>query len=186
MSMNTSDRWISMSAVALAAGLLTFDVGCQPGGALEDQFVNLSAEACPLDAAPADLSLSLKDMNGVDVALASFKGKVILLNFWATWCGPCKAEIPHFIELQNQYADDLQILGISVDDTPEDVKPYAKEYKMNYPVLIGLHREDVELAYGPFFGIPQSFVISRDGRICRKHAGIATKEQFEQEIRALL
>ena len=78
------------------------------------------------------------------------------------------------------------MLGISVDDTPDDVKPYAAQLKMNYPVLIGLNRTDVEKAYGPFLGIPQTFVVARDGSICRKHAGIASKARFESEIKALL
>ena len=110
----------------------------------------------------------------------------MLVNFWATWCAPCKAEIPDFVALQQQYAKDIQVLGISVDDTPEDVKPYAEQLKMNYPVLIGLNRKDVETAYGPFLGIPQTFILARDGTICRKHAGIASRSRFEAEIKALL
>ena len=135
---------------------------------------------------PAPLDFTLKDMNGVDVKLASFKGKVILLNFWATWCGPCRAEIPSLVELQEQYGDDLVVLGFSVDDPAEKLKPYATEYKMNYPVLVGKDREDVQDAFGPLFGIPVSVIIGRDGIIAKKHSGIATKEQFEREIKALL
>ena len=125
-------------------------------------------------------------MNGADVKLASFKGKVILLNFWATWCGPCKAEIPSLVELQKQYADDLVVLGFSVDDTVDKMKPYAAQYKINYPLLVGNGREDVQEAFGPLFGIPVSVIIGRDGKIAKKHSGIATKSQFEREIKALL
>jgi thiol-disulfide isomerase/thioredoxin len=125
-------------------------------------------------------------MNGVDVRLDSFKGKVILINFWATWCGPCKAEIPSLVELQEEYADDLVVLGFSVDDPAEKMKPYAEEYKVNYPLLVGNGREDVQNAFGPLLGIPVSVIIGRDGIIAKKHTGIATKEQFEQEIKALL
>ena len=75
---------------------------------------------------------------------------------------------------------------MSVDDSPEDMKPFAEKLKINYPLLVGLNREDVDKAYGPFLGIPQTFIISRDGKICRKHAGIAPKEKFEAEIKALL
>ena len=75
---------------------------------------------------PAPLHFTLKDMNGVDVKLASFKGKVILLNFWATWCGPCKAEIPSLVELQEQYGDDLVVLGFSVDDPVEKMRPVRR------------------------------------------------------------
>ncbi len=125
-------------------------------------------------------------MHGVDVHLASFKGKVILLNFWATWCGPCRAEIPSLVELQEQYKDDLVVLGLSVDDTAEKLLPYAAEFKMNYPVLVGNGREDVQEAFGPLFGIPVSVIIGRDGVIAKKHSGIATKEQIEREIKTLL
>jgi thiol-disulfide isomerase/thioredoxin len=135
---------------------------------------------------PAPLHFTLKDMNGADVKLASFKGKVILLNFWATWCGPCKAEIPSLVELQHQYADDLVVLGFSVDDTVDKMKPYAAQYKINYPLLVGNGREDVQEAFGPLFGIPVSVIIGRDGKIAKKHSGIATKSQFEREIKALL
>jgi len=135
---------------------------------------------------PAPLHFTLKDMNGADVKLASFKGKVILLNFWATWCGPCKAEIPSLVELQHQYADDLVVLGFSVDDTVDKMRPYAAQYKINYPLLVGNGREDVQEAFGPLFGIPVSVIIGRDGKIAKKHSGIATKSQFEREIKALL
>lgn len=135
---------------------------------------------------PAPLQFTLKDMNGVDVKLASFTGKVILLNFWATWCGPCRAEIPSLVELQQQYNGDLVILGFSVDDPVEKLRPYAAQFKMNYPILVGTGREDVQDAYGPLWGIPVSVLIGRDGRVAVKHSGIATKEQFEREIKALL
>ena len=137
----------------------------------------------------APLNFTLKDMNGVDVKLASFKGKPIIVNFWATWCGPCRAEIPSLVELQTQYGaegKDVVILGISVDDPIEKLKPYATQMKMNYPVLVGNGRDDVQDAFGPLWGIPVTVFIDREGRIAKKHSGIASKEQFEQEIKALL
>jgi len=149
-----------------------------------------SAPADPKDAdavgKPAQLNFTLKDMNGVDVKLSSFKGKIILLNFWATWCGPCRAEIPALVELQKRYANDLVVLGFSVDDPVDKLRPYALAYKINYPILVGSGREEVQDAFGPLWGIPVSVIIARDGRIARKHSGIGTKEQFEQEIKSLL
>jgi thiol-disulfide isomerase/thioredoxin len=144
--------------------------------------------ACMADAKPANWDFKLKDLAGKEVSLASFKdsGKVVLLNFWATWCGPCKAEIPGFVELQEKYKDKLTIIGYSVDDTAELAKKYADEYKMNYPILLGEGREDVQDAYGPIWGIPASFIISREGKVCKKHLGIAPKAVFEREIKALL
>ena len=180
--------WIAMGSVALALGLLW------AASDLTDPHVDDSAyEAGHEDPEDADaagrmapLNFTVKDMNGVDVNLASFKGKVILLNFWATWCGPCKLEIPDLVELQNTYRDDLVVLGFSVDDTAEQIKPYAAEYKMNYPVLVGLGHENVQEAYGPLFGIPVTVLIDREGRIAKKMSGIRTKEQFEREIKAVL
>jgi thiol-disulfide isomerase/thioredoxin len=180
------NRWISMVAVALALGLLTLPSADMHALDVPEAVQDAAAGSCDKGAKPAPLDYTIKDMNGVDVKLASFKGKVILLNFWATWCGPCKAEIPAFVDLQKQYPNDLVVLGLSVDDPVEKLKPYAAQYKMNYPVLVGLGREDIQDAYGPLYGIPASFIIGRDGRICKKHMGIAPKAQFEREIKALL
>jgi len=117
--------------------------------------------------------------------LAASRGKVVLLNFWATWCGPCKVEIPAFVELYDQYKDKgLMSLGVSIEDTVEQLRPFMKEYRMQYPVL--QMTPDIETAYGPFYGVPMTFFIARDGTICRRHMGPATKQQFEQEIKALL
>ena len=143
--------------------------------------------ACPADAKPANLDFTLKDVEGKDVSLQSFKGKVIVLDFWATWCGPCKVEIPHFIEFQQKYGSKgLQIVGISVDDTADKLVPYIKEMGMNYPVLQGLGHDAVQDAYGPILGIPVSVMISRDGKVCATHTGLTGKDVFEQEIQSLL
>jgi thiol-disulfide isomerase/thioredoxin len=142
--------------------------------------------ACMADAKPAKLDFTIKDLENKDVSLAKYKGKVILLNFWATWCGPCKAEIPGFVELQKAIPNDLVIIGYSVDDDAPKAKAFATEYKMNYPILLGLGREDVQDAFGPFWGIPASVIISREGKVCKKHIGIAPKAVFEKEVRALL
>src|SRR5205823_7686661 len=129
----------------------------------------------------------LKDADGKTVRLSDYKGKVVLLYFWATWCGPCKVEIPWFIEFQKKYADKgLQVVGISIDDTPDKLEPYVKDMKMNYLVLQGLGHDDVQDAFGPILGIPVTVVISRDGKICATHAGLAGKDVFENEIQSLL
>jgi len=184
--------WLAMGAVAVALGLIWLAPGigvhqeesAGPGGGAADY----PGEPDDVQATgkPAPLNFTLKDMNGADVTLASFKGKVILVNFWATWCGPCKAEIPSLVELQHQYGDDLVILGVSVDDPVEKIRPYAAQYQINYPLLVGNGRDDVQDAFGPLAGIPVSVIIGRDGRIAKKHSGIATKSQFEREIKALL
>jgi thiol-disulfide isomerase/thioredoxin len=191
--------WLAMGAVALALGLIWIapGVGGRQSGTPQSSTASDEGSAenpgDPDDAEAtgkvAPLQFTLKDMNGVDVKLAAFKGKPILINFWATWCGPCRAEIPSLVELQKRYSDegiDLVILGISVDDPIEKLKPYANEMKINYPLLVGNGREDVQEAFGPLWGIPVTVFVDRDGKIAKRHSGIASKEQFEREIKALL
>jgi len=180
--------WLAMGAVALALGLIWVAPGIDDHAAIDDGLGGDLGELAESDMVgmPAPLDFTLQDMHGQDVSLASFKGKVILINFWATWCAPCKAEIPGLVELQEQYADDLVVLGLSIDDTPDKLQVFAEEYQMNYPVLVGLGHDDVLDAYGPLWGIPVSVIIDRDGIVAVRHALMATKEQFEHEITALL
>ncbi len=144
--------------------------------------------ACPADAKAANLNFKFKDLQGKSVSLSDYKGKVILLDFWATWCPPCRKEIPGFIELYNTYKSrGLVVIGVSMDDADDiaDVKRYAAQIKMNYPILLGFGREE-ELK--PSFGelpLPTSFVIARDGKICARHDGLTATELVEREITAL-
>jgi thiol-disulfide isomerase/thioredoxin len=139
--------------------------------------------ALVLAGSPANLKFSFKDIDGKKVSLSQFKGKVIILDFWATWCVPCKAEIPGFIELQKKYGDrGLQIIGLSVDDSMPTAKKYAAEMKINYPVLLAEGKEDVLQAYDPIPSIPVSVVIDREGKIVSRHVGIASMDVFEKEI----
>ena len=145
-----------------------------------------SAGACTANGKPAKLNFTFKDINNKKVSLADFKGKVIILDFWATWCVPCKAEIPGFIDLQRKHGErGLQIIGLSVDDSQPTAKKYADEMKMNYPVLLAEGKEDILMAYDPIPSIPVSVVIGRDGKICSKHLGIAPMEVFEKEVASL-
>jgi cytochrome c biogenesis protein CcmG/thiol:disulfide interchange protein DsbE len=182
MTMRT--RWIIAGVGALALALLTLSVP------LEWPFHTArptSGAACPADAKPANLNFTLKDMNNQDVTLSDFKGKVILLDFWATWCAPCKVEIPWFVEFQDKYGSHgLQVVGVSVDDSHEQLVPYVSQLKMNYAVLQGLGHDDVQDAFGPMWGIPVTVLISRDGRMCAKHMGMSAKETIEDEIKSLL
>ena len=175
-------RWIVAAVGALALALLTLDTS-----ELWFDSALASGGACPANAKPANLNFTIKDVQGKNVRLSDYKGKVILLDFWATWCGPCKIEIPWFVEFQNKYGPQgLQVVGVSVDDTVEMLRPYVKDLKMNYPVLLGLHHDDIQDAYGPLWGIPVTAVISRDARICAKHSGMSSKENIEKEIKSLL
>lgn len=182
-------RWIIAAAAALSLAILTLPMlrGKYGGGetigrsGTQAPGANPSCEA----SGAATYDLVLKDERNVPVKMTDYKGKVVIVNFWATWCGPCKIEIPDFVKLYDEYKDKgLVIVGISVDDSPEQLQAFMKEFKMNYPVL--QMTPDVESAYGPFYGYPTSFIVARDGSICAKHLGPATKEQFEQEIKGLL
>src|SRR6266496_2880116 len=107
-------------------------------------------EVCEGNAKVADLNFTVRDINGKDVTLSAFKGNVILLDFWATWCPPCKKEIPGFVGLYNSYKSrGFVVLGVSVDEAPSDVKKFAKQFKMNYPILLGHDRDDLKNAYAP-------------------------------------
>ena len=177
-------RWTIAAVSALGLALLTMN---------SSDLFDFSAQAtapgasCPADAKPAKLSFTLKDFTGKTVRLSDYKGKVILLDFWATWCEPCKLEIPWFIEFQNKYGPSgFQAIGVSVDDTAAQLSPYVAKMKMNYPVLQGKDHDDIQNAYGPLVGIPVTVVISRDAKVCVKHLGISTKAAFEKEIKSLL
>ena len=143
---------------------------------------------CSTAARSANLTLALNDLNNNTITLSAFKGKVILLNFWATWCGPCKTETPWFVDLQNRYGKDgLQVLGVSIDDPLSLIRPYAADLKINYPVLQGLgHRDEIAAAFGPFRGVPTTFIISREGKLCAKHIGATARAGYEAQVKGLL
>ena len=155
--------------------------------------------ACPANARKADLSFTLPDLDGKPVKLADYSGKVILLDFWATWCVPCQVEIPGFIDLNEKYkARGAAVVGLVMLDDFKNAKPFAEAHGMHYPILNAVDREDIEKAFGPLAGLPTSFVISRDGRICAAHAGVpgldkpgssiekSVENVFESEIKPLL
>ena len=165
---------------ALWASLLTvcaFAVGCSssPRGA--------PAKAENRKVAP---NFNLPNSNGVQVALADYKGKVVLLNFWATWCGPCKIEIPWFIEFNKTYKGrGFSVLGVSLDDDGwKSVKPYLAAKNIDYTVVVG--NDEVSKSYGDVDSLPTTFIIDRDGRIAFVHMGLVGKDTYEKEIRSLL
>lgn len=176
-------RWILGAAAAV--GLAAVTIG-GVGGQTRQPAAGAGG-VCDPNAKPANLNFTLKDVDGKDVRLASYKGKVVLLNFWATWCGPCKVEIPWFNEFQQKYRDrGFVVLGISADDTVEQLKPFVAKYQMIYPVLVGLGRDDVQEALGPVWGLPTTLLIGRDGSVCKRHMGLVQKAEFEKGILGLL
>jgi cytochrome c biogenesis protein CcmG/thiol:disulfide interchange protein DsbE len=145
-----------------------------------------TTEGCTTKVVPAKLNFTMKDLDDKKVKLADFKGKIIVLNFWATWCVPCKTEIPEFVELQKQYeAQGVQFIGVSVDDTPALLRPYVEAQAMNYPVLQGKGHDEVLDAYGPIKSLPMTYVIRRDGTFCKRHAGPVERDVLERELKTL-
>lgn len=129
---------------------------------------------------------SLETLDGKTLRLADFRGKAVLLNFWATWCQPCKIEMPWFEELQRQYGSaGLQVVGIAMDDAPkEDISKFAKEMGVNYPILLG--KESVGDAYGGVQFLPSTFFIDRDGKIVDRIFGLRSRSEIEDNIKAAL
>ena len=165
---------IGMGLVAVCLGIYFLEHLSRPSG----------PRAAPADRAIAP-DFSLPDLTGQRLSLSSYRGKAVLLDFWATWCDPCREEIPHFVELQSKYRDrGLQIVGVSMDDGPEPVRDFYQRFKMNYPVVMG--NAKIGELYGGVLGLPIAFLIGRDGRIYGKHIGATDITVFEAEIISLL
>jgi len=131
-------------------------------------------------------AFTLKDAEGKSVSLEDYKGKVVLLNFWATWCGPCKIEIPWFVAFEQKYKDKgFAVLGVAMDEEGfKVVKPYVDEQKINYRILGG--NDAVGTLYGGVESLPTSFVIDREGKIAATHIGLVSKSDYEDQIVELL
>jgi thiol-disulfide isomerase/thioredoxin len=126
----------------------------------------------------------LTALDGKPLTIAALEGKVVFLNFWATWCGPCRAEIPDLIALQDRYKGRLQIIGLNVDDEQADIQKYVEETGINYPVA--MTSNDVRTQFGGIPALPTSFVLDTAGRVVQKHVGLWNPAVYETEIRALL
>lgn len=140
--------------------------------------LEFSDKPVPLPALPA------ADIDGRPLDLEAFKGKVLLINFWATWCGPCREEMPMLVALQAHYADTLAIIGISMDTGPvENVKKFAADYQVNYPMAMST--PEIEQAFGGIPALPSTFLVNRDRGIVQRHLGMLEPRRTEHEIRAL-
>jgi peroxiredoxin len=130
-------------------------------------------------------TIDLTDLNGNPINPSTYKGKVVLINFWAAWCTPCREEIPQFMTLENKYRSrGFQAVGISMDDPEGVLRDFCRKYKVNYPVVMGNQRIAEE--FGGVLGLPTTFLIGRDGRIHAKYEGATDFPKLDQEIAALL
>jgi cytochrome c biogenesis protein CcmG/thiol:disulfide interchange protein DsbE len=132
---------------------------------------------------PLAPDFTLRDVAGRSVRLSDYRGKVVVLNFWATWCPPCRAEIPWFIDFQNRYRDSgLAVIGVSFDQGWDAVRPFVAKTGINYPQVMGT--DDVAALYGGVDSLPTTLVIDRTGRVTAVHSGLVDKAKYESEIRA--
>lgn len=185
----TNRRQSLIGVLILTVGVA---VGCGGGGEASDpaspepvfgadqrpSTIQLVANPSPL------LSLSMQDLDGQTITTDDLRGKVTLVNFWATWCGPCRTEIPDLIELQARYPDHLQVIGVSTDEGPRQmVEDFATEYGINYPVV--MTTPELNRAFPGVMALPTSFIVDPDGRVVKTHVGLVNAGVLEQETRFL-
>jgi thiol-disulfide isomerase/thioredoxin len=181
MKLHFHTRLPLLNALGVAVGAVLL-VACGASSARSPQGGNVIRFVRNPDAAP---EFKLDALDGQPLSLATARGKIVLLNFWATWCGPCRAEIPDLIALQQKYKDQLQIIGLTVDDDDASViKQVVDETHINYPVAMA--SPEVRIQYGGIAALPTSFVLDAQGRVVQKHEGLRDPALYETEIRALL
>ncbi len=162
-----------LASLTLAVALLA--TGCEPLEAVPELAPSAASEPAP--------EFALEQLGGGEVALAGLRGKPVIVDFWATWCGPCEESIPVLVAFQQKYAGRVQVLGVSVDWEREAVEPFARAHGMTYPVLFG--DESLALEYGAP-GFPALFVVDAEGRIVEAHVGVTSLPELEAAVAPLL
>jgi len=173
----TWTRQILLAAVVAAA------IAMWPGACARNAPPSSAGDSKP---ERVKLDYTLKDMSGKDVRLADYVGKPIIINFWATWCEPCKEEIPSLVAISDKYkARGLTILGVSIDDAPADLQKFAAAHGMSYPILVGQGHDDMLENFEATFAVPVSWFIKADGSVYLKHEGAGSRDWFDEQVRAL-
>jgi thiol-disulfide isomerase/thioredoxin len=189
----TARRYLVLGIALLAAGSIWAAARAVQRPATASQAAEASVPAAPSGKKltlqffrnPAPVAaLTLRTLDGKPVSSSDWRGKVTIVNFWATWCGPCRAEIPDLVALQKKYAQYLQVVGVSQDEAPPDVvQRFAAERQVNYPIVMST--PELERAFPGIYALPTSYLIDREGRIVQKHVGMLNAVRTEQETRSL-
>ncbi|MBZ5577250.1 MAG: TlpA family protein disulfide reductase [Acidobacteriia bacterium] len=168
---------ISLLLAILLVGTLAITYSSSPG---------VSASVSPMKDRKVAPDFTAKDARGAELKLSDYRGRVVLVNFWATWCGPCRIEIPWFVAFEKAYRDrGFTVIGVSMDEEGwQAVKPYIAQQLVNYPVVIGT--DALAQRYGDIRSLPTTFLIDREGKIAARHVGLVSKSAYESEIGSLL
>ena len=159
--------------------------GCSKSSHNENKPINSQETSALKDNNNKAPEFTLVSTDGKDIRLSEYKGKVVIIDFWATWCGPCRKGIPDLIELQKEFGKEIVVIGISLDtDTKREVIPFMQKIGINYPVAYGTL--EVTQQYGGVEAIPTSFVINKKGEIVGKHVGLVPKSEYTDQINKLL
>jgi thiol-disulfide isomerase/thioredoxin len=187
MKLNFSRRMVAASALVLT-GFVAWSLQAEAPKANAGPTSAAKSESAPatlpvLGAAP---KWNLKDVHGQAISSEQFKGKVVVVDFWATWCGPCRTEIPGYVDLQKKYGKDgLVVVGVSLDQAgPKVVEEFVKNFGVNYQMVMG--DDDVQTAFGGMDAIPTTFLIDRSGQIRDKKVGAESAADYEKKVTALL
>jgi thiol-disulfide isomerase/thioredoxin len=160
-------------------------IGCSKNGSDENKPISNSQNSSLNGDKTKAPEFTLTTTDGKLLSLADYKGKVVIIDFWATWCGPCRRGIPDLIEIQKEYGKDVVIIGISLDtDTKKNVIPFMQKIGINYPVAYGTM--EVTQQYGGVEAIPTSFIVNKNGEIVDRHVGLVPKSEYTDVINKLL
>ncbi|MCZ6701674.1 MAG: TlpA disulfide reductase family protein [Ignavibacteria bacterium] len=174
-------RFILM--IISVAALYASNSGCSPDDGTDHYNNNVATVNGEVEQAP---EFTLYTLEGTEVKLSDYLGKIVILDFWATWCAPCRKSIPDLISIQDEYEDELVVIGISLDQpaTQINLQLFINNFGINYPVVLCTY--EVSEAYGNIQAIPTSFIIDTEGNIVNKHIGLVPKSTLLEEINSLL